>query len=574
MKVQYSFIDRVHLMVDSLFDFSEYTMRTLFEGRFSLVYSAFFAIAILGLFWFATRTLYKRFFSKYIIDSLNHLVFMVLNLALLYASLLLLLIPLSDIGFKQTTIIELMYVVDVFSCLLLSFIITKSFLPHTQRALQTRGLQSFNQHWLILIFFTSTAIVSIYFFGLLKTRYYIDPNLIYSINIILFTPLLALAINDLFQVVLIKCFRSKTFIDILSKNLLILFGLLILSISMRYSNYIDLELLNIASLFIAVMGIQIAILLREQFPLVLSRRGHKPKYIKVISNIIGVVVAVNFIGLAIYLSDYNTFKYLSGFFHAITTISITVLLSLFVKYIFIDEITIKHVDSTVSIFLGRLIITLIILSATIIVLDDFNLNTHPLLALLTAGGLAVALALQSSLSNFAAGLWIVIFSPFKLKDKVKINSQLGIIVDIDFLYTRLQKYNGELVIIPNANVLSSVIENIHRSKIYRLPVSVGVAYGSDIKKALKIIKEIIESSEHAGRGIKNAIKNSSINTENNLLYVKSFDDSSICIEFGIWVSALSNFAVIQHDLRMEIIKRFEAENIEIPFNQLDIHIAK
>ena len=130
------------------------------------------------------------------------------------------------------------------------------------------------------------------------------------------------------------------------------------------------------------------------------------------------------------------------------------------------------------------------------------------------------------------------------------------------------------MIIPNANVLSNRVINFHRSKIYRLPMTVGVAYGSDIKKSLKIIKEVMDSSEYSGRGLKNEIKNSSINTENNQLYVKSFDDSSICIEFGIWVSALSNFAVIQHDLRMEIIKRFEAENIEIPFNQLDIHITK
>lgn len=561
-------------MIDSLFDFSELTMRTYFEGGLSLLYSSFLAIGILSLFWLITRMIYKRYFSRYVLDTLHRLILIVLNIALLYGSLLLLVIPLSDMGISQKSIYGLTHMIDVSGCLLLSCILTSFLWPHSIHVLHSRNVHLAYEKWIKFLFLISMSIVCMHGFGLLTTNYFIDPNLIYSINIIFFTPLLALAIDDFFDVVLGKFLRNKVFIKVLSKNFLILFGLIILSVSIRYSDYVDLEILNIASLFIAVLGIQIAVLLRERCPMILGYNGYKSKYTSVISNILGVVIAVNFIGIAIYLSHYTTFKYLSGMIDAITTISVTIVLCLFVKYLFIDEIKIKHVDSTVSGFLGKSIIILIILFSAIFVLDDFNINTHPLLAFITAGGLAVALALQSSLANFAAGLWIVVFSPFKLKDKVIINSHLGLIVDIDFLYTKLQKFNGELVIIPNSMVLNSAIENMHRSKIYRLPLSIGLAYGSDIQKSLKIINEIIDKSEHSAKGTKNAIKNSTINTDQNLIYIKSFDDSSICIEFAIWISSQSNFSLVEHDLRMEIIKRFRAEKIDIPFNQLDVNIIK
>jgi small-conductance mechanosensitive channel len=207
-------------------------------------------------------------------------------------------------------------------------------------------------------------------------------------------------------------------------------------------------------------------------------------------------------------------------------------------------------------------------------MEDLKIDTRPFYAIIFAGGLAIALALQSSLSNFAAGLWIVLFKPYKIGDLVMVGDNLGVIVDIDFLFSRLQLYNGSIIVIPNAQVLSNGVQNFYSSNIYRVRTEVLVSYKADLKKVLKTFTSILEKMPNTGIGKKNNYVNSCISAANHQIWIKGFEASGILIRVSYWIDSPLAEVSFTNNFREAIITQFKKEMIEIPFNRLDVKIMQ
>jgi small-conductance mechanosensitive channel len=210
---------------------------------------------------------------------------------------------------------------------------------------------------------------------------------------------------------------------------------------------------------------------------------------------------------------------------------------------------------------------LILVVGGLLVLDNLGVEIKPLLTALGVGSLAVALALQPTLSNLFAGLHITLAKPMRIGDFVELeNGTQGFIVDIGWRATKLREGNNNLVIVPNARLVEMI------SKNYSLPdpeqnvtVAVGVSYDSNLAHVeavtLEVAREVQESVSEAARGFAPVVR------------FHTFGASSIDFNVVLRVRQLPDRAVLAHEFIKRLKARFEREGIEIPFPQQVVHQA-
>ena len=188
-----------------------------------------------------------------------------------------------------------------------------------------------------------------------------------------------------------------------------------------------------------------------------------------------------------------------------------------------------------------------------IVVDKLGFQTTSLLAL------AVGMSLQGSLSNFAGGILILIFKPFKVGDYIIVGTNEGTVKSIEILYTRLVTIDNKVVMLPNGSLSNSSIVNVGAENTRRIDIQIGIGYSSDIPKAKKLLEQVINSE-------KGILKDKDI-----LVVVKSLDESCVTLETRAWANTADYWNV-----RFNLLERykniFDENGIEIPFNQLDVHM--
>ena len=195
----------------------------------------------------------------------------------------------------------------------------------------------------------------------------------------------------------------------------------------------------------------------------------------------------------------------------------------------------------------------------LIILDILGFQTASLIAVFGSAALALSMSLQGSLSNMAGGILILLFKPFVVGDYIVSGSCEGTVVSIDILYTKLRMIDNKMVMMPNGALANSNIINVGAEGVRRLDIAVGIGYGSDVTKAKEILRNIIEEYPLV-------IKDKGID-----VIVKSLDESCVTLETRCWVNQDSYW-----DTRFIFLERFKQEfdknGIEIPFNQIDVHI--
>ena len=201
------------------------------------------------------------------------------------------------------------------------------------------------------------------------------------------------------------------------------------------------------------------------------------------------------------------------------------------------------------------IVVVIALSSTKIV------DMSSLVAIIGAAGLAVGLALQSSLSNLAGGFIILFFFFFTVGDFIESNFVSGAVNSITILYTRLLTADNKVIYIPNGQVSGSKIVNFTQEKQRRLDMSFGISYSNDYHKAIEIIKEVISNNSNA------------LAEPEPLIRVGEHGANSINIVVRVWVLS-ENYWNLNYDLLEQIKTAFDENGIEIPYNKLDIHVDK
>ncbi len=213
------------------------------------------------------------------------------------------------------------------------------------------------------------------------------------------------------------------------------------------------------------------------------------------------------------------------------------------------------VHFVMSVLKGLLYVVLIIIIAQFL-----GVPTASLIALLSSAGLAVGLALQGSLANFAGGVLIMILKPFKMGDYISSANGEGTVIGIDIFYTRLRTVDNRVIVIPNGTLSNSSVTNVSRESTRRIDLTVPVSYSADIKRVRAVLKDIM-----AEQGDK-ILEDKGID-----IFVGEFADSSINIIYRFWVNSADywnvRFAVLER-----IKEKFDVNGIEIPFNQLDVHV--
>lgn len=211
-----------------------------------------------------------------------------------------------------------------------------------------------------------------------------------------------------------------------------------------------------------------------------------------------------------------------------------------------------------SLIRGLLNILVFIMTATIV-----GFQVASLVTILGTASLAIGLALQGSLSNFAGGVLILIMKPFKVGDYIIENDKKceGTVAAIDIFYTRLRTFDNKIIVIPNGNITANSIVNLSMEKYRRLDITVGVSYNSDIEKVKKILNDIIKSSEYYN-------KNMDMN-----VFVDSLGESSMIMGVRCYVST-ENYWAAKWEITENIKKKFDENNIVIPYNQLEISVKQ
>jgi small conductance mechanosensitive channel len=178
-----------------------------------------------------------------------------------------------------------------------------------------------------------------------------------------------------------------------------------------------------------------------------------------------------------------------------------------------------------------------------------------------AAGLAVGLALQGSLSNFAAGVLIVVFRPYRVGDFVEAAGISGVVLQVQILTTILKTGDNKQIIVPNSQIMGSIITNYSANDQRRVDMVIGVSYDDDLDKVKATLKELVAADDRI------------LDDPECTIAVSELADSSVNFVVRPWVTTADYWAVL-FDLTEAIKKRFDQEGISFPFPQQDVHLYK
>ena len=216
-------------------------------------------------------------------------------------------------------------------------------------------------------------------------------------------------------------------------------------------------------------------------------------------------------------------------------------------------------DNILINFISAIFSWLLLLVVVIQALSQLGVDTNSLIVLIGAAGLAIGLSLRDFLQNFAAGVMLLIFRPFKEGDSVEAGGIAGSVKQINIFSTTFLTADNKQVIVPNGAIYSGVITNNSATGTRRIDMVFGIGYEDDIEKAKGIIEEIIKSESRI------------LNTPEYLIAVGELADSSVNIYVRPWVST-SNYWSVKFDFIEKIKLEFDKNGISIPYPQMDVHI--
>ncbi len=212
-------------------------------------------------------------------------------------------------------------------------------------------------------------------------------------------------------------------------------------------------------------------------------------------------------------------------------------------------------------FVSSIVKSALLLFIIIAALDQLGVDTTSLIALLGAAGLAVGLALQNSLQNFASGVMLIIFRPFKTGDYVEAGGTAGIVESITIFNTVMRTGDNREVIVPNGAIYNGNITNYSTRPTRRIDMVFGIGYEDDIKKAKEIMLNILNMDERI------------LQEPEPLVAVDELADSSINFVVRPWVNT-ADYWPVKFDLTEKIKLAFDENGISIPYPQMDVHIDK
>ena len=221
----------------------------------------------------------------------------------------------------------------------------------------------------------------------------------------------------------------------------------------------------------------------------------------------------------------------------------------------------NKIDPSVKTFMISFITISLKILLMIIVLSIIGVPMASLVTIVGSCAVAIGLALQGGLSNIAGGLMILIFKPFKVGDYISSNGLDGTVKSITMFYTTIVTVDNKVIQMPNGNLSNSNIINYSANPKRRVDINLSVAYSSDIDKVKKIINNVLDKEELI------------LSEEERFVRLTKHDESALIFTLRVW-TLTKDYWTVYFNILENIKKEFDKNKIEIPFNQLDVHMIK
>ena len=216
-------------------------------------------------------------------------------------------------------------------------------------------------------------------------------------------------------------------------------------------------------------------------------------------------------------------------------------------------------DPTVKSFLISFLNIALKIFVIVIALQVIGISSASILTVIGSCAVAIGLALQGGLSNIAGGLMILIFKPFKVGDYINTCGFEGTVKSITMFYTVITTIDNKIIQLPNGNLSNNNIVNYSANPQRRVDIDLSVSYNSDIDKVKKVVNKVIESEELILKDMENTVR------------LKTHDESALVFTLRAWVNT-PDYWTVYFNLMEKIKVEFDKNGIEIPFNQIDVHM--
>ena len=227
----------------------------------------------------------------------------------------------------------------------------------------------------------------------------------------------------------------------------------------------------------------------------------------------------------------------------------------------LTELTVGFVPKLLVAILGSLVDVLLKAMIIIMAMDVVGIKATSFIALLGAMGLAIGMALQGTLQNFAGGVIILLMKPFKVGDYIECGNFKGYIQEIRIFHTIMRPFNGRTIVIPNSELSNKSLVNHTKEEVIRLDVVASVAYGSDLDKVKEVLMGVISEEPLIVYEPKAPV-----------VAVSELGNSSVDFSMWMWVK-VEDYWTVWLRIRENVYKAFYRNGITIPFPQLDVHLA-
>lgn len=219
----------------------------------------------------------------------------------------------------------------------------------------------------------------------------------------------------------------------------------------------------------------------------------------------------------------------------------------------------RGIDNMLANFLSAILYTILLVAVIIAAVGQLGIQTTPLVAVLGAAGLAVGLALQSSLGNFASGVMLVLFRPFTKGDYVEAGGTSGTVSEVGIFNTVLNTPDNRRVIVPNGQITNDVITNYSAHDTRRIDLIIGVDYGDDLKTARATLEKVVKAHDKV------------LEDPAPIVWVMELADSSVNFAVRPWVAA-ADYWQVRNELLEQLKTELETAGCSIPFPQRDVHL--
>ena len=223
-------------------------------------------------------------------------------------------------------------------------------------------------------------------------------------------------------------------------------------------------------------------------------------------------------------------------------------------------LALRHIDLALQGFIGSLANIILKILLIVSVASMIGVETTSFVAAIGAAGLAIGLALQGSLANFAGGVLILLFRPFRIGDWIEAQGIAGTVDSIQIFHTVVRTGDNKTVIIPNGNLSNGIITNTNRQPTRKITYDIGIDYDADLQKAREILLDLAKDPRVLETPAPDAV-------------VAALGDSSITVSLRIWVNT-GDFGGVTNMLNGEIRDRLRAEGIDIPYPQRVIRVMQ